>query len=59
MIEDSRRRRTTIAGFGVGSGSKLKIVYKQCENTKLADKLANIAINTRTDEEKCYEADSA
>ena len=34
---------------------KLKIVYKQRENTKLADKLANIAINTRTDEEKCYE----
>ena len=35
---------------------KLKIVHKYQENTKLADKLANIAINTRADSERCYEA---
>ena len=39
---------------------KLKIVYKQRENTKTADKLANIAINTKADDEKCYDtAESA
>jgi ribonuclease HI len=35
---------------------KLKIVHKYRENTKLADRLANIAINTQSDCEKCYEA---
>ena len=33
---------------------KVKIVHKYRENTKLADKLANIAINTRADSEICY-----
>jgi ribonuclease HI len=35
---------------------KLKIVHKIRENTKLADRLANIAMNTKSDCEKCYES---
>ena len=34
---------------------KVKIVHKVRENTKLADKLANIAINMRDDTESCYD----
>ena len=34
---------------------KLKIVYKPRENTKSADRLANIAINLKDDEEKCFD----
>jgi ribonuclease HI len=37
---------------------KVKIVHKLRENTKLADRLANIAINTRTDAEECYEVEN-
>jgi len=38
---------------------KIKIVHKVRENTKLADKLAHIAINLKGDSEKCYDAKEA
>ncbi|MCL2102243.1 MAG: reverse transcriptase-like protein, partial [Fibromonadales bacterium] len=38
---------------------KVKIVHKVRENTKLADKLANIAINTREDSEEWFAVDAA
>ena len=35
---------------------KVKIVHKVRENTKVADKLDNIAINAKSDSVRCYDA---
>ena len=42
-----------------GRVPKVKIVHKVRENTKIADRLANIAINTREDSEEWYAVDAA